>query len=163
MLAAVAVMGAYLYAPRMKPMIDAPAVFELAQDNMSVLHQALLMYRRDCGGFPSTRDGLAALVHNPEHEGWQGPYILKLKPDPWGRPFGYESDGARFRMSSLGPDGIEASADDLRLSATGDAVPSAQGRDLEVAIDAPPPSGPALRNPTRDRPDHSGSAARRGK
>ena len=143
LLAAVAVMGAYLHAPRMKPSIDAPQVFELARNNMSVLHQALLLYRRDCGAFPSTRDGLAALVHPPAQEGWRGPYILKLKPDPWGRPFGYESDGERFQMSSLGPDGMVGSPDDLRLSATGDEGPPARGRDLDVAIEATPLRGSA--------------------
>lgn len=160
LLAAVAVMGAYLHAPRMKPSIDAPQVLELAQNNMSVLHQALLLYRRDCGTFPSTRAGLAALVHNPDQDGWQGPYILKLKPDPWGRPFGYESDGERFQMSSPGPDGVAGSPDDLRLSATGDAATSARGWDLDVSIEATTPRGSAVHDPAHDRTARAESEAR---
>lgn len=86
---------------------------QLALDNMAVLQIALDQLRKDTGRYPLTREGLAALIHNPSLPGWNGPYILELKPDPWKRRFEYESDGQRITLFSAGPDGIPGNADDL--------------------------------------------------
>lgn len=72
--------------------------------------KALDAYRLDTGQYPSTQQGLAALmVQPPETPKWNGPYLQKSVPlDPWGRPYVYRApgqQGADFDLLSLGRDG----------------------------------------------------------
>lgn len=70
---------------------------------------ALEMYSTDCNTYPTTDQGLDALVEEPQGEpacdSW-GPvsYMRKIPKDPWGRPYIYESDGMTFNIISLGKD-----------------------------------------------------------
>src|SRR3712207_732354 len=53
---------------------------------------SLDLYRLDTGSYPSTQQGLGALVRNPGNvPGWKGPYIdsPSLPADPWGNPYSY--------------------------------------------------------------------------
>ena len=76
---------------------------------MSKLADALEMYSQDCNTYPTTDQGLEALMDAPQGEpscdSW-GPvkYIKKLPKDPWGRPYIYESDGVEFNIITLGKD-----------------------------------------------------------
>lgn len=107
-----AVIGAMIQAPRMPK--DLSGSIKTAKYNISMLGIALDNFRDDCGRYPTTAEGLASLIHNPGLEGWHGPYIRKLKPDPWRRPFGYTSDGERIeKLYTKGPDGIEGTKDDV--------------------------------------------------
>jgi general secretion pathway protein G len=66
------------------------------------------MFYSDCRHYPSTRDGLEALIKKPKHdcEKWgPEPYIYLLPKDPWNRPWNYVSDGKSFELKSLGADG----------------------------------------------------------
>lgn len=83
------------------------------------LATALDMYELDNGGFPSTEQGLKALVTRleiaPIPENWNGPYVKKVALDPWQKSYVYKSPGDHnqdYDLSSLGPDGIE-SVDDI--------------------------------------------------
>lgn len=87
------------------------------------LETALVPYRLDVGNFPSTEEGLAALIKAPagKEAKWKGPYLKtrEIPKDPWDKPYKYRFpgskniDGARgYDVWSLGPDGIE-SADDI--------------------------------------------------
>ena len=71
--------------------------------------KALQQYRLDVGRFPSTEQGLQALVTKPANVAkWDGPYLEKALPqDPWGHPYGYVSPGEHgdFDISSTGRDG----------------------------------------------------------
>ena len=72
--------------------------------------KALDTYRLDTGRYPSTEQGLAALMIRPADEPkWNGPYLQKpVPPDPWGKPYVYRSpgqDGSDFDLLSLGRDG----------------------------------------------------------
>jgi general secretion pathway protein G len=74
------------------------------------LSKALATYRLDSGHFPSTEQGLKALVERPADEPkWAGPYLSKAVPsDPWGRPYVYRSPGEggqEYDLHSLGKDG----------------------------------------------------------
>lgn len=73
------------------------------------LEKALQQYRLDVGRFPSTEQGLQALVVKPANVGkWDGPYLEKaVPPDPWGHPYLYASPGEHgdFDLSSTGRDG----------------------------------------------------------
>ena len=75
--------------------------------------QALDVYRLDNFQYPSSEQGLEALVEKPagfpEPKNWNPDgYIKKLPTDPWGSPYVYErADGAAFALLSLGADGQE--------------------------------------------------------
>ncbi len=61
------------------------------------------------GRFPTTEQGLGALMARPQgEEKWGGPYLKKaVPPDPWGRAFHYRSPGEHgdFDLASWGADG----------------------------------------------------------
>ena len=75
---------------------------------ISDLEQALELYKLDVGKFPSSEQGLNALVRQPSGAtGWNGPYLKKseLPDDPWGNPFEYRSPGGVPEIISYGADG----------------------------------------------------------
>ena len=77
---------------------------------VEMLGTALDTFRLDVGRYPTTQEGLTALVQRPGMtERWDGPYLKKGVPaDPWGRPFFYRSPGEGGRaydIYSLGADG----------------------------------------------------------
>jgi general secretion pathway protein G len=73
---------------------------------------ALDMYHLEVGRYPSSDEGLEALVKAPSNAGkWNGPYIKKnvVPPDPWGNPYQYKAPGqhGEFDLYSLGADNAE--------------------------------------------------------
>jgi len=77
---------------------------------------ALKLYELDNGRFPTTSDGLAALLNKSSSAtNWNGPYLEKDPIDPWGRPYEYKSPGQNrpqdYDLYSLGADGQEGSDD----------------------------------------------------
>lgn len=73
------------------------------------LEQALEMYKLDVGRFPSTEQGLTALVDKPAGiAGWNGPYLKSDVPlDPWNREYQYKYPGERGELDifTYGQDG----------------------------------------------------------
>jgi general secretion pathway protein G len=88
-----------------------------AQADIAELQTALDRYHSDNGYYPTTEQGLLALV-TPPTTGiiplvyYTGGYVERLPKDPWGNPYFYQSDGNSYVLKSLGPDGVE-SADDI--------------------------------------------------
>ncbi len=82
---------------------------QVARAQMQALGTALDQFRLDVGRYPSSTEGLAALVTAPVGEvRWRGPYLQKAVPtDPWGRPYQYRSPAppADYELLSLGQDG----------------------------------------------------------
>jgi general secretion pathway protein G len=81
-----------------------------AQLQLDTLASNIEVFRSDVGRYPTQKEGLDALVHEPEgSEGWTGPYLKdpKAVKDPWGRPVVYalEADDQKFAVTSLGADG----------------------------------------------------------
>jgi len=81
------------------------------------LATALKLYEMDNGAFPSSSEGLNALLTAPSTaKNWKGPYIEKIPLDPWGKDYQYKSPGTHrtydYDLYSLGRDGVE-SADDV--------------------------------------------------
>lgn len=75
---------------------------------IELLGQALDTFRLDTGRYPTTGEGLEALLTDPGANGWDGPYLKKAVPnDPWSRPYHYESPGNHgdYDLYSLGADG----------------------------------------------------------
>ena len=79
---------------------------------------ALKLYELDSGNFPSTEEGLNALLDKPASAtNWNGPYLEKKPIDPWGREYKYRSPGdhrSDYDLYSLGKDGQEGTADDVK-------------------------------------------------
>jgi general secretion pathway protein G len=79
---------------------------------LDAFEKALDQYRLDVGRYPSTEQGLQALVVAPADETkWAGPYLRKGVPlDPWGRPYVYRSPVERgpYELFSAGRDGNDA-------------------------------------------------------
>ena len=82
----------------------------VAKAQIEAFEKSLDTYRLDVGRYPTTEEGLAALLAAPPTAGakWNGPYLKKgVPPDPWGRPYQYKSPGAKseYEIVSLGKDG----------------------------------------------------------
>jgi general secretion pathway protein G len=88
-----------------------------ARVDIASLEQALELYNLDNGSYPTTEQGLLALIEQPQSgqipENWQeGGYLAKSKvpEDPWGNEYQYVSPGVHnrdFDLYSLGKDGVE--------------------------------------------------------
>jgi len=80
-----------------------------AMAQISMLETALKTYRLDTGRYPTTEEGLKALVVKPEGlKSWDGPYLEKDLPmDPWGNPYLYKCPGEKteYEIASYGGDG----------------------------------------------------------
>jgi len=107
---------ALMVVPRLRGVADR-AKRTKAQADIQELKQALDRYYLDNGSYPTTDQGLQALVTPPStgrtpanYE--QGGYIEKLPNDPWGNQYFYQSDGSAYALKSFGPDGVQ-SADDI--------------------------------------------------
>jgi general secretion pathway protein G len=96
----------------------APAVLgQLGKARVSIARQSieriglvLDMYKLDVGSYPSTEDGLQALVTQPSGvDSWNGPYLKgdKVPVDPWNRDYVYrnpsEREGHDYDLCSQGP------------------------------------------------------------
>lgn len=81
----------------------------------------LTPYKLDLGNYPTTEEGLAALMQPPagKENRWNGPYLEEIPLDPWQNAYQYRFPGSKningargYDVWSLGPDGVE-SADDI--------------------------------------------------
>jgi general secretion pathway protein G len=68
-----------------------------AKAQIELLGQALDQFRLDTGGYPTTSEGLNALLTDPGIHTWDGPYLRKniIPQDPWGEPYKYQSPGTK--------------------------------------------------------------------
>lgn len=82
---------------------------QVAKAQIDAFEKALDQYRLDTRHYPTTEQGLEALVTRPANEpGWNGPYLKKAVPkDPWGQPYTYRNPGQKgdFDILSYGRDG----------------------------------------------------------
>lgn len=74
------------------------------------LEKSLELFKLDVGRFPTTKEGLEALVTKPASiNGWNGPYVKGggVPPDPWGKPYVLTSPmpNGGVEILSLGADG----------------------------------------------------------
>lgn len=73
------------------------------------LDKSLELFKLDVGRYPTTEEGLDALVKRPGTvNGWTGPYLKGGVPsDPWGNPYRYANSGTNggIEIVSLGADG----------------------------------------------------------
>jgi general secretion pathway protein G len=113
MLVVLAIIGliAGLIGPRVLNYL-AESKVKAAQIEMENIASALDLYYLDVGRFPTSSEGLTALVQRPTDGAfWSGPYLKSTAApkDPWGRPYLYRSPGdtAPYEIGSTGPEGHE--------------------------------------------------------
>jgi len=110
---------AALVVPRITGRLDEAKV-EATKIQMRAIKDALEQYKLDNGTYPTTEQGLKALVKKPDTpplpSRWR-PYLDQLPQDAWGRDFIYLSPGINkpFELRSFGPDGKEDTEDDLDI------------------------------------------------
>lgn len=85
---------------------------DTAKLQVEELSSSLDLYRLEIGRYPTSEEGLQALVQAPGGvTGWNGPYLKKkeVPKDPWGNDYRYASPGQHgpFDLSSLGADNQE--------------------------------------------------------
>lgn len=102
---------AALIAPKLLDRPDEARVIAAKQD-IATIGQALKLYRLDNMRYPSTEQGLQALVSKPTIEpmptNWKGSgYLERLPQDPWGHPYLYLQPGRHGEIDifSQGADG----------------------------------------------------------
>jgi general secretion pathway protein G len=106
---AILTMLAGLVGPRVLGLLGG-AKSKTAAVQIADLEKTLELFKLDVGRFPSTAEGLDALVNKPAAaNGWNGPYLKGGVPnDPWGKPYKFASptaDGG-VEIVSLGADGL---------------------------------------------------------
>lgn len=109
----VVIMGilAALIVPKLMGRADDARITAAKQDIASIM-QALKLYRLDNQRYPTTEQGLQALIQKPTSgpaaNGWKnGGYVEKLPKDPWGGQYQYMSPGVKGEVDvfSFGADG----------------------------------------------------------
>jgi general secretion pathway protein G len=91
-----------------------------AKGDIAAFRTALSAYEVDNGRYPTSDQGLNALISKPaEAKNWKGPYVdrTEVPKDPWGNDYVYLFPGTRneksFDLLSAGPDGAPGSEDDI--------------------------------------------------
>jgi general secretion pathway protein G len=117
--AIIAILAAYI-APKVTGRVD-DARISKAKSDIRVLESSLELYKLDNFVYPSSAQGLEALVNKPSGanmRNWRdGGYIKKLSKDPWGNEYRYVYPGSNgeFDVFSLGADaavgGVDEAAD----------------------------------------------------
>ena len=90
-----------------------------AKTMMETIKFVLDQYKLDNGMYPTTKQGLKALVKKtivpPLPQNWRGRYLGRIPIDPWGRSYNYVCPGAHnknsYDLSAYGPDGVESQDD----------------------------------------------------
>ncbi len=104
--------------PRLSGRGEQARVATAQADISANIATALKLYELDNGVFPSTEEGLNALLNKPSSSRkWNGPYLEKKPIDPWEKDYKYKSPGdhrADYDLYSLGKDGQEGTADDVK-------------------------------------------------
>jgi general secretion pathway protein G len=86
---------------------------------MSNLKIALGVFETDTGRYPTTAEGIEALLVCPAglNGTWRGPYVRRVPLDGWGHPLFYcypgATDPASYDLISAGADGVLGTADDI--------------------------------------------------
>lgn len=103
--------------PRLTGRGEQARVAAAGADISANIATGLKLYELDNGNFPSTQEGLDALLTKPTSaKNWNGPYLERKPVDPWGKEYQYRCPGehrkADYDLYSLGKDGAEG-ADDV--------------------------------------------------
>ncbi len=107
--------------PRLSNRSEQAKVTVADADINSNIGLALKLYKLDNGRYPTTSQGLKALLSmpssSPAPRNWNGPYLESEPLDPWKTEYSYKSPGTNnasgYDLYSWGPDGTENTSDDI--------------------------------------------------
>jgi general secretion pathway protein G len=93
------------------------ARIDAANTDLTTIAKSLDIYKLDNFQYPSTDQGLEALVTkpsgSPEPKNYKSSgYVKKLPIDPWGNPYQYINEGSDYEVYSMGADGQEGGEED---------------------------------------------------
>lgn len=102
---------AAIVVPKIMQRPEAARIVKVKQDILG-MQAALDLYKLDSGFYPTTDQGLKALVVKPTTppipRGWKSEgYLDEVPVDPWGEPYQYVNTGGKLRIFSFGPTGRE--------------------------------------------------------
>ena len=83
------------------------AKIDTAKIDMRTLDGTLKMFKLDNGRYPTTDEGLEALITQPQDAPNWKPYLDKMRKDPWGGDYQYMNNGDNFEITSFGADKVE--------------------------------------------------------
>lgn len=102
--------------PRLTGRSEQAKIAAARADIESHLATALKLYELDNGNFPTTNQGIDALIQKPTTSpippNWNGPYIERKPLDPWGNPYAYASPGRHRTDYDLYSKGRDVNSDD---------------------------------------------------
>ncbi len=106
---------AAIIVPKIMSRPEQARIVKVHQDILAI-QNALDLYKLDNGMYPSTDQGLQALVTKPTNapvpNSWNADGYLKDVPtDPWGQPYQYENNSDQVRIYSFGPKGKEGGSE----------------------------------------------------
>lgn len=112
---------AAMVVPRLGSRSEQAKVTVAQADINSNIGLALKLYKLDNGRYPTTAQGLKALLQKPTSSptpgNWNGPYLEKDPSDPWNNLYQYKSPGSHnsdgYDLYSFGTDGTEGTEDDV--------------------------------------------------
>jgi len=90
-----------------------------ATTDIANISTAIDVFETDTGRYPTSDEGLKALMEAPGNaKDWKGPYLKRpVVNDPWGNPYVYRTPGTHnasgYDLYSFGPDGQEGGTDDI--------------------------------------------------
>jgi general secretion pathway protein G len=138
----------------------------LVRIQISIYRGALDMYEVDLGSYPTTKQGLEALVKRPadldeKKSPWHGPYTAELPKDPWGHDYQYRFPAKRgnpqqVEIWSNGPDGQSDTPDDIGTwgeDSDAGGVKVSVEKAPAVPEKAPPPAPELPKTPPADLPN----------
>ncbi len=102
----------------MPRMLNRPEQARRAKAKIDIrnIESALALFKTDTGRFPTTSEGLQALVSNPGVKGYNSDcYLDKVPVDPWGNKYVYLSPGLHskdYDLESYGKDGEDGGTED---------------------------------------------------
>ncbi len=110
---------AALAVPRLVGRSEAAKLTAAEADIKGNIGLALRLYEVDNGRYPTTAQGLMALIEKPSAppvpRNWKGAYLEEEPKDPWGGAYQYAFPGKHppkdYDLSSYGPDGVESDDD----------------------------------------------------
>lgn len=117
-LAGALVVVGFLYWMSQPPRHTRPGKVRAVKVELSAFRSALEGFRFDVGRYPTSGEGLDALIECPTGLSgrWHGPYLNKIPADPWAHAYVYSSPGSPghpFTVTCNAPDGTTYSTDHL--------------------------------------------------
>lgn len=106
---------AAIVVPKFMSRPEQARIIKVKQDLVAI-QSALDLYKLDNGIYPSTEQGLAALVQKPSippiPRDWKSDgYLQKLPQDPWGEAYQYTNDSEKLKIYSFGPKGRQGKSE----------------------------------------------------